>query len=122
MWKTTRLCLLCLCAGILALAGCSRSETADAAKAKAEAEAAKAEVANLKSELAQVKSELTQVKSDLAKHRAPQETSRVEAGRYQLIMNSKGEPAYLFDTASGQVRKQDLGNDIWGDVVLTPLK
>ena len=32
MWKLNRLCLLSLYAGVLALAGCSRSETADAAK------------------------------------------------------------------------------------------
>ena len=49
MWKLNRLCLLSLYAGVLALAGCSRSETADAAKAKAEADAAKVEVAPVQS-------------------------------------------------------------------------
>lgn len=63
MGKISRLYLLCLRAGFLALAGCSGSGTADAAKAKAEAEAARAE-------LAHVKSELTHLKGELAKLRA----------------------------------------------------
>lgn len=100
MWGISRRCLLCLCPGILALAGCSGSQTADAAKAKAEAETARAEVAQVKSALAQVKSELAQVKSELAR--------RGQGGRYQLFMDAKGETAYLFDPEKGQVLSAPL--------------
>ena|SRR5262245_53908729 len=105
MWKICRLSLPCLCAGALALAGCSGSQTADAAKEKADVEAAKAE-------LAQVKSELAQVKSELAKLRAPQDAGRVQGGRFQLIMDPKGG-AYLFDPETGQVLHNDLKGGMW---------
>ena len=117
MWKISRLRLLCSCAGILALAGCSQSENADAAKAKAEAEAANAEVANVKSELAQVKSELSQVQGELAKSQAVPEARGLPGGRYQLVMNSKEQPAYLVDAGSGQVWKANLATAIWEHVM-----
>jgi len=107
MWTIRRLCLLGLCPGILALAGCSGAGAADAAKARAEAEAAKAEVAQLKSELARVKSGLDQLKSELAR--------RGQGGRLQFFMDAKGERAYLFDPEKGQVLTASLksGTDNW---------
>jgi hypothetical protein len=86
MWRIIRLCLLWLCPGILALTGCTASQTEEAVKAKAQAEAAKAELA--------------QVKSDLVK--------RGQGGRFQLFMDSKGGTVYLFDSEKGQVLSAPL--------------
>jgi hypothetical protein len=109
MWKITRLCVLCLCPGFLALAGCSGSQTADATKAKAEAEAAKTEVA-------QVKSELAQVKSELAKHRAAQETGRYQLGTSTRSSGDKGVQTELFilDTKTGRVAWRNNNGGSWG--------
>ncbi|VTR91765.1 unnamed protein product [Gemmata massiliana] len=105
MWKTRCLYLPCLCAGLFALVGCSASQSADAAKAKADTEAARAE-------LAQVKSELAQLKSDLAKVQAPHDPGRGSAGRFQLVVDSKGG-AYLFDPETGKVLHTDLKGGGW---------
>ena len=105
MPKIGRLYLPCLCAGGLALAGCSGSQPVDAAKAKADAEAAKAE-------LTQVKSDLAQVKSELAKLQAPQDTGRGPGGRFQLLMDPKGG-AYLFDPETGKALHTDLKGGGW---------